>query len=403
MQKCFVDTNVLLNSDFKFELYDKVYLSIISIEELDVLKRDEKIGYQARLAIKKIKSANNKEIILSGSSERINHFLEHGNDNIILSFALDVYTVDKDCVFVTDDYCLSIKAQALGLPCKMFAFNIDLDNLYTGYKEVVLNEEEMSQHYQHPFNRWGLLDNEYLIIKNSDGEVVDKQRWTIDKEFVPIVSKGFKSIYLDDFKPKDVYQMLAIDSLNNTDLTLLYGMAGVGKTQISLSYIMQNIASGKIGKAVIVFNPVKLKNNEQLGYYSGSRVDKILQNSIGGILSSKLGDMITVETLINQGKLMLVPTSDIRGIEISDKDVLYVTEAQNTDAYTMRTILQRAKEGCKIIIEGDMLEQQDIKNGSLRENGMMRVIEVFKGTKYFSCVKLQNVYRSPITQIAQQI
>jgi predicted ribonuclease YlaK len=191
--------------------------------------------------------------------------------------------------------------------------------------------------------------------------------------------------------------------LVNTDFTLLCGVAASGKTMISLSYIMQNITKGKIGKAVIIFNPAKLKNNEQLGYYSGSRIEKMLQNSIGGILSSKLGSIDGVETLINQGKIMLIPTSDIRGIEISEHDVLYVTEAQNTDAYTMRTILQRAKEGCKIIIEGDMLEQQDIRNCSLNENGMMRAIEVFKGTNYFSCIKLKNTYRSPISEIAQKI
>ena len=93
----------------------------------------------------------------------------------------------------------------------------------------------------------------------------------------------------------------------------------------------------------------------------------------------------------------------VRGIEISEHDCIYVTEGQNIDAYTMRTIIQRAKEGCKVIIEGDMLEQQDIKLNSFKDNGMYRTIEVFKGTKYFSCVKLKNVYRSPLADIAQNI
>lgn len=50
-----------------------------------------------------------------------------------------------------------------------------------------------------------------------------------------------------------------------------------------------------------------------------------------------------------------------------------------------------------------MLEQVDIKIGNLKENGMFRTIEVFKDTKYFSCVKLKNVYRSPVAEIAQNI
>jgi predicted ribonuclease YlaK len=260
----------------------------------------------------------------------------------------------------------------------------------------------MSIHYQCPINKWGLLNNEYLIIKDMDGNIVDKQRWNDEKGFVSITTKGFKSVYLGDIKPKDVYQMFAIDSLNNIDFTLLLGVAGSAKTLLSLGWIMQNLQSGKIGKAIIIFPLAKLRNNRELGFYSGDRNQKLLQESLGGILSSKLGDMNMVETLINQGKLLLIPSSDIRGIEVSDNDCLFVTEAQNTDAYTMRTILQRAKEGCKIIIEGDLLEQTDIKC-NMKNNGMLRAIEVFKGTKWFSCVKLKNTYRSPIAEIANDI
>jgi len=55
LQKVFVDTNVLLNPRFSFNDYEKVYISIISIEEIDGLKRDEKLNYLARQAIKNIK------------------------------------------------------------------------------------------------------------------------------------------------------------------------------------------------------------------------------------------------------------------------------------------------------------------------------------------------------------
>jgi len=404
-KKVFCDTNVLLNSKFNLQDYQKVYISIVSIEELDKLKRDERISYQARKIIKDINFADNVVIITKSDFNTANRlFLEHGNDNAILNMAYDVYIDDNEVLFLSDDYNLIVKAdKGLGLPCKIFEFDDGKsDDIYTGYKEVILSNIELAEHYQNPINRWDLLNNEYLIIRDENGNVVDKQKWN-DKNFtfIPVKYKPFKSIYFPDFKPRDEYQMLAMESLINNDLTLLFGKAGVAKTMISLSWIMQNIHTGKIGKCVIVFNPVKLRNNEQLGFYSGNRTEKLLQNSIGGILSSKFGDMNLVESLINNGKLMIIPTSDIRGIEISENDCLFVSEGQNTDAYTMRTIIQRAKEGCKIIIEGDMLEQQDLRN--CRENGMQRIIDVFKGTEYFSCVKLKNVYRSPIADIAQNI
>lgn len=400
-KKVFVDTNILLSPIFDFNNYEKVYLSIVTVEELDGLKKSDEVGYLARRASNNIENANNKEIILFNTENKVD-FLEHKNDNTILSMAFNTYLFDKEVIFLTDDLNLKFKAESLKLPCERYKFKDENFELYKGYKEVTLSEYEQAVHYECPINKWNLLNNEYLIIKNEDGEVIDKQCWT-EKGFRPVIGKPFKSMYLGDIKAKDVYQQLAIDSLTNSQFTILTGAAGSAKSLLSLAYIMQQIQNNKINKCVVIFNPVKLKNNEQLGYYSGTRTEKLLQNSIGGILSSKLGDMIMVETLISQGKLMIIPTSDIRGIEISERDCILVTEAQNTDSYTMKTILQRATEGCKVIVEGDVEEQQDIKHCSKRDNGMLKAINTFKGSDLFSCVKLQNIYRSKLADIAQSM
>jgi len=322
---------------------------------------------------------------------------------------MDVNCKDKDCILITDDYGMLIKCRALGLPCQLF--DNDKNDIYKGYKEIILSDLELADYYQKTNNfqnlnniknEWDLLINEYLLLKDDNGKTINKIKWT-EKGFKSINTKPFKSIYFPDFKPKDEYQMMAMDSLINDDLTLLFGKAGTAKTMLSLSWIMQNIHMGKIGTCVIGFNPVKLKNSEALGFYSGNRNEKLLQNSIGGILSSKLGSMDLVNSLISNNKLMLIPTSDIRGIEVSDQDCIFVTEAQNIDSYTAKTIIQRAKEGCKVIIEGDILEQQDIRNSNLKESGMYRIIEVFKGDTYFSCVKLKNIYRGHLADVAQSI
>jgi predicted ribonuclease YlaK len=382
--------------------FSKVHLPITVLEELDSIKHksEGERNYKARKAIRQIEEADNVEYKLDCSYSLPIWLDSKVPDNRILGFAKQIVTVHPNAILLSNDINVRAKAKALDIPCEKFEEN-NKEEIYKGFKEVTLDEYELATFYECKVNKWDLLNNEYLIIRDGNGDIVDKYKWTDDKGFVTISSKGFKSIYLGDFKPKDAYQMLALDSLNNMDFTLLSGMAGTGKTQLALSYIMQNLE--KIGKVVIIFNPAKLKNSEQLGYYSGSRLEKLLQNSIGGILSSKLGSMSVVETLSTNGKFMLLPTSDIRGIEISEKDILYVTEAQNTDAYTMRTILQRAKEGCKIIIEGDMLEQRDLRNSTSNDNGMAKAIEAFKGSKYFSCVELQNTYRSPIAEIAQRI
>lgn len=401
---CVLDTNVLIDG-IDLSQYSKVYIPITCIEELDNLKcnKDYELAYKAKQAIKQIEKADNIEIRWR-SQWSLPMEIPNTNDNIIIAYAMDCVTFDKNCVFLSNDYNVRLKAKHLDIPCESYDQGIDKDDLYLGYKEVTLSDYEQALFYQEgKFNKWDLLNNQYLIIKNEDEEIIDKYRWTDEKGFVTLKTTSFKSIYFQDFKPKDVYQMLAMDSLYNTDFTLLFGRAGSAKTTLALSYVMQQIQANKINKCVIIYSNAPLRNNFSLGFYPGNRNEKLLSGSLGGILTSKFGDVTGVEALINQGKLLLIPSAEIRGIEVGEHDCLFVTEAQNTDAYTMRTILQRVKDGCKCIVEGDMLEQQDIRNCGLKENGMYRAIEIFKGDKSFSCVKLKNVYRGHIADVAQGI
>lgn len=398
-EKVVLDTNFYMNYPEDIGKFNKVYINTTILEEIDGLKESDSPtkSYKARVASRAIEKATNIEF-KNIPLDDINLNLTR-NDNKIIQFAKSLH---NDCILITDDLNVVFKCKCVGVPVVKWQSK-KKEDLYLGYKEIVLSEYDLAVHYQCPTNKWDLLNNEYLVIRNEDDEVVDCQRWVEGKGFTPLNSKDFKSMYFGTIKAKDVYQRMAMDSLYNSELTILYGMAGSAKSLLSLAWIMQNIQNNKIGKCVIGFNSVPLKNNQALGYYPGSRNEKLLQSSLGGILSSKFGDMTMVETLINQGKLLIVPTCEIRGIEIADNDCLFITEAQNTDAYTMRTLLQRPKEGCKIIVEGDLEEQQDLRHVNPNDNGMLRAIEVFKGSKYFSCVRLKNTYRSPIAEIAQRI
>ena len=179
LKKIFVDTNILLNPKFNLNDYQKVYISIVSIEELDGLKNSEKVSYQARKAIKNIKLTENVKVITNTNLSVNRMFLEHGNDNIILSMAFDVYCDDEEVIFISDDYNLIVKAQAFNIPCEMFEFEDNKEeNKYNGYKEVIISEdEELAKHYETSENRWGLLNNEFLIIRDKNGVIIDKQRY----------------------------------------------------------------------------------------------------------------------------------------------------------------------------------------------------------------------------------
>ena len=84
-------------------------------------------------------------------------------------------------IFVTHDIsCRNIAIKLFGLDVKWFK-NKETEE-YTGYKEVVMTDDDMAYFYGHPEeNNFGLLVNQYLIIKNKDYDVVDSYRWDGEK------------------------------------------------------------------------------------------------------------------------------------------------------------------------------------------------------------------------------
>ena len=52
-------------------------------------------------------------------------------------------------------------------------------------------------------------------------------------------------------------------------------------------------------KIIIFCNTVATKNSARLGYYPGTKDEKLLDSQIGNLLSSRMGGRIIVEKMIN--------------------------------------------------------------------------------------------------------
>ena len=312
-----------------------------------------------------------------------------------------------DFTFCTDDICCKlIAADFFHLPVCSTSDILHNDN-YTGYKEItVLDDAEHAALYENPTaNIYDLLPNQYLILYDKDSNVTDMFRWT-GETHAKVEYKSFKTMMFDTVKAKngDVYQKLAFDSLANNKITMLHGPAGTGKSYIAIAYMFKLIESGKIDKIIVFTNPVATTGAAKLGFYPGTRDEKLLDSQIGNMLSAKFGDKIGLEELMNRGKLQLLPFSDIRGFDTTGmKCAVYITEAQNLDIEMMRLALQRIGEDCIAIIDGDYEAQVDMAAYSGSNNGMRRLSEVFRGNDFYGEVKLQNIYRSRIAALAQEM
>ena len=205
-------------------------------------------------------------------------------------------------------------------------------------------------------------------------------------------------------KPQDHYQALAMDSLANNKLTLLKGPAGSGKTFLALGYLLHCLEKHKIDKIIIFCNTVATKGSAKLGFYPGTRDEKLLDSQIGNLLASKLGDKIAVERMIEEGSLVLLPMSDVRGYDTSGmKAGVYISEAQNMDINLMKLALQRIGEDSFCILDGDPLAQVDDASFAGANNGMRRVSKVFRNTEVYGEVKLKTIHRSRIANIAEKL
>ena len=186
-------------------------------------------------------------------------------------------------------------------------------------------------------------------------------------------------------------------------MTAIYGKAGSGKSLISLVTIMNLIESGKYDRVVIMFNPTKSRGASDMGYYSGDPTEKAMQNSVGSILTTKFGDRYAVDMLLQQDKIRLVSMADVRGMEVRDNEILYITETQNTSIELLKLCLSRASSECKIIIEGDYNSQVDSYLFDGTSNGMKRVINVLRGEEEFGYVHLPNIWRSKIAALVDRL
>lgn len=97
-----------------------------------------------------------------------------------------------------------------------------------------------------------------------------------------------------------------------------------------------------------------------MGYYPGSKDEKLLDSQIGNLLISKVGGRIEVERMMHDEELILLPMSDIRGYDTSGMRAgIYISEAQNLSVNLMKLALQRIGDDSICIIDGDCKTQVD--------------------------------------------
>ena len=400
----------LLQAAFKDD--NQFMISSITLKELEHIKtsanKDADVKFRARRLLHLLANNEDKYTVEPYQNdydtmiEQIG-ILSDNDDSKIIFTAYQESQHHKDLVFVTEDLNCKLIAKALGLNVEYIQNAATAD--YTGYKTIQCNsDEELAKLYEDIYNKdnpWTFNINEYLIIQDKDGNNIDKYKYT-SEGFEKVPFTCFDTKAFGKIKPKDDYQLLAMNSFKTNQITMVRGAAGTGKSYLALGYLFSKLDKGEIDKIIIFCNTVATVGSAKLGYYPGSRTEKLLDSQIGNFLTSKLGSRIEVERLIDDGKLDLLPLSDIRGYDTGGmKAGVYITEAQNLDIELMKLALQRISEDAICILDGDTEAQVDLNIYAGNNNGMRRVSEVFRDDPIYGEVTLKNIYRSKIAQLAE--
>jgi len=184
-------------------------------------------------------------------------------------------------------------------------------------------------------------------------------------------------------------QKLAKQLIIDNQIVIVTGRAGSGKSLICAQTALDFLMKKQCDHIFVTRAAVEVGNS--LGFLPGD-----LEEKFNPYLEAfrenleKCYDKVKIGELVKDKKIVAYPVQFIRGKTIDD--VLVVEEAQNLTRHEMLAILTRLGKTGKIIINGD-LEQQDIREGF---NGLAYAIELAKKIEGIEWVKLKHNHRSDL-------
>ncbi len=399
-KRIFVDTNILMSySDKIFEKYDKVIISGVVLEELDKHKisSDPDKQYQARQATRIIEANEDKieYVIKEGCASLPVYFGRDSNDNRIISVLKDLcFKDDSNIIALSNDMLFRQKCKLLGLPCEKFELE-DRNEVYKGYKKLSGDTDfinNLFQEIEDGINTYNFLTNEYLILYNTDLNNTYEYRFDGER-FVDLKLPPSKVI-----KGRNSVQRCALDLLNNKDIPIkvIAGGFGTGKTMSAVKIgLYQTMDRGVYNTLMYIRNPIPVDDTD-IGFLPGSKAEKIYDYCkpfLQYIENDK--DQFYAESLIKNERIKMDAVSFLKGVSIEDSFVI-MDEAEDLNLKLLKTIGSRIGDKACVVFTGDW-EQSEKKYKY--DNGLLKLIQQKKGDPLMGVVVLDEVLRSPVSKL----
>jgi PhoH-like ATPase len=396
MKRVIVDTNILMSAEFDIAKYEKVYVPILVLEELDNHKvyGDDERKFKARRAMRALECATNVEYRLESAATIPSHLQHTKIDNQILSFAKDITTFDNESIFLVNDLNLLEKAKSMNIPCSKLKI-IDCDLPYLGYRTFFGGTYEINKIFEDldkGIDEHGFLTNEYLIVYNQDLDDVNEYRFDgsklVDLRLPP--SKVIKAL--------NSQQRLALDLLYNKDIPIkiIAGGFGSGKTMLSVKTGLHLVTQKEQYKTLMFLRNPLPADGADIGFLPGDKADKIADYCrpfLQYVENEK--DQFYVENLIRNEKIKMDVVSFLKGVSLDDSFVI-MDEAEDLNGKLIKLVGSRIGKNSCIVFTGDYKQSE---NKYKYDNGLTKLIKETKGNELVGIVVLDEDVRSSASKV----
>jgi PhoH-like ATPase len=359
---------------------------------------------------------------------------------ILMASAYREANPDAPVVLITRDAAMRCKARARGLHAEDYYSDRPVaspDKFYSGRVRIELPEEQSSLlKTLHVDQRLPLSAlSEFVDIKELLANQCCELRVTHNgKTAWGILKKHDGVSYLrrvhfkpsERFGPINAEQACARDLILDDDtlITSLVGIAGTGKTLMALLTAYELYRAGRVSKIEVY--RVNAEAGRDLGFLPGTVGDKMapwakpiidnldfIMRRLSGTsrFTNRAADQdggghsgapnVGVDDLLAKNVLEISPINYLRGRSIHDA-VVIVDDGQNLTQADMKLVLTRAGEGTRIILTGDP-DQIDRTEVDALSNGLVQVVERFKGEPTFAHLTMTDVVRSKIAELAAKL
>ena len=202
--------------------------------------------------------------------------------------------------------------------------------------------------------------------------------------------------FYEPFKCKNKVQKDLINMINDKEIVITSGPAGVGKSYVSIARALELLKDNNTSYSKIIISKPAVEAEEKHGYLPGDMREKMepfIASTID-IFDKLIGKTNRIR-LEEAGYLEVQAIAYIRGKSI-DNSILIMEECQNLSPKQMKTLLTRIGSNSKFILSGD-LDQSD-RYQNVYQTGLYDAIQKHKNIPEIGIIEFTDaeIVRNPI-------